>query len=161
MAEIATIGYAETTPALLLEALRGAEIELLVDVRAIANSRRPGFAKRSLAAGVESVGIGYLHLKGLGTPATGREAARAGRLLELRAIYEEHLGSLPAQHDMEVLADLLTSGRRVCILCLERDPAHCHRSFIATKLQARLGFEVRHLQPAAIGDAPHDNDPRE
>jgi uncharacterized protein (DUF488 family) len=108
---VSTIGYAEATVAGFLEALRTAGVELVVDVRAVASSRRPGFAKTRLAANLEGAGIEYLHLRGLGTPADGRAAARAGRYDELRTIYLEHLASAAAQADLAVLADLVRAGR--------------------------------------------------
>ena len=146
-AAIATIGYEGATVAGLLDALRDARVELLVDVRAVASSRRPGFAKTRLAANVASVGIEYLHLRGLGTPADGRAAARAGRYDELRAIFLAHLAGPTAQADLEVLAALVRAGRRVCLLCFEADPAHCHRSLVAAALAATLPVRVDHLTP--------------
>ncbi|MBX9699518.1 MAG: DUF488 domain-containing protein, partial [Acetobacteraceae bacterium] len=74
-----TIGYEAGTQAGLVAALRAAGATVLADVRAIANSRKPGFSKRSLAAALEEAGIAYWHIPALGTPAAGREAARAGR----------------------------------------------------------------------------------
>ena len=62
----------------VLDELEAAGVKLLVDVRAVASSRRPGFSKNQLAAGLDERGISYLHLKGLGTPKSGREAARSG-----------------------------------------------------------------------------------
>jgi uncharacterized protein (DUF488 family) len=144
---IATIGYEAATVPSFLDALQSAGVDLLVDVRAVASSRRPGFAKTRLAASVQEAGIEYLHLRGLGTPADGRAAARAGRYDELRAIYLEHLATPGAAAELETLADLVRSGRRVCLLCLEADPAHCHRSLVAGALAARLPLRVTHLAP--------------
>lgn len=150
MRSIATIGYQLATVSTFLDALRDAEIDLLVDVRAVASSRRPGFAKSKLAANVASVGIEYLHLRGLGTPAEGRIAARAGHHDELRKIYLAHLATDAAQADLEILAGLVREGRKVCLLCLEADPAHCHRSMVAAALAALLPVRVVHLAPAEI-----------
>lgn len=147
MHPVATIGYEGTTVRLFLDALREAGVELLVDVRAVASSRRPGFAKTALAANLAGAGIDYLHLRGLGTPAEGRAAARAGRHDELRAVYLEHLATPGARADLETLAGLVRSGRRVCLLCLEADPARCHRSMVADALGELLPVEVRHLAP--------------
>lgn len=147
METIATIGYEAATVERFLDALRDAGVDLLVDVRAVASSRRPGFAKTRLAANVGAVGIEYLHLRGLGTPADGRAAARAGRYDELRAIYLAHLATPGAQAELETLAGLVRSGRRVCLLCLEADPAHCHRSLVAAALADRLPVHVTHLAP--------------
>ncbi len=148
MNSLATIGYEGTTVSGLLDELVGAEIELLVDVRAIAGSRRPGFAKTRLAANLAESGIEYLHLRGLGTPADGRAAARAGRHEEMRAIFLAHLETPAAQADLEVLAGIVRAGRRVCILCLEADPAHCHRSMVAAALGTMLPLEIINLRPS-------------
>lgn len=144
---VTTIGYEQATQDALLATLKAAGIELLVDVRAVAASRRPGFSKRQLAAGAEAAGIGYLHLRGLGTPAEGRLAARKGQPQRMRAIFEAHLLTPAAQADLAELARLVATGRRVCLLCLERNPAHCHRSIVAEALRERLGAEVQDLMP--------------
>lgn len=149
MRSIATIGYEAASVDDLLAALQRAGVELLVDVRAVASSRRPGFAKTRLAANVATVGVDYLHLRGLGTPADGRAAARAGRHDELRSIYREHLATAAAQAELETLVDLVDSGRRVCLLCFEADPAHCHRSLVAAAVAARLPVHVTHLVPGS------------
>jgi hypothetical protein len=102
--ELATIGYEAATVRTFLDALTEHGIELLVDVRAVASSRRPGFAKSALAANLQGAGIEYLHLRGLGTPAEGRAAARAGRHAEMRKIFEDHLATAVAQAELETLA---------------------------------------------------------
>ena len=145
MNTIATIGYEDATVRSFLAALEAEGVELLVDVRAVASSRRPGFAKTKLAANVGGIGIGYLHLRGLGTPSDGRAAARAGRHDEMRAIFMGHLETIEAQTAMAALADLVRSGRLVCLLCLEADPAHCHRSMVAEALGELVPVEVTHL----------------
>jgi uncharacterized protein (DUF488 family) len=139
---VATIGYEQATQDALLEVLQAAGVQLLVDVRAVAASRRPGFAKRQLAAGAEAAGMGYLHLRGLGTPAEGRLAARSGQAERMRAIFADHLATGTAQAELERIVE---SGQRVCLLCLERDPLHCHRSIVADELRRQLDVEVQHL----------------
>jgi uncharacterized protein (DUF488 family) len=124
---------------------------LLVDVRALASSRRPGFAKTRLAANLSEAGIDYLHLRRLGTPADGRAAARAGRHEEMRRIFLEHLATEPAQEELAALADLVRA-RRCCLLCFEADPAHCHRSLVAAALAERMPLTVAHLAPREAWD---------
>jgi uncharacterized protein (DUF488 family) len=148
MRTLATIGYQAATVPTFLEALRRAKVDLLVDVRAVASSRRPGFAKTQLAANLGGAGIEYLHLRGLGTPAEGRAAARAGRHDELRRIFLGHLTTPAAQAELATLAALVESGRRICLLCLEADPAHCHRSMVAAALDAIVPVHIQHLTPA-------------
>ncbi|HEX6011291.1 MAG TPA: DUF488 domain-containing protein, partial [Geminicoccaceae bacterium] len=60
MPALFTIGYQESTLDAVLGTLAAAGVRLLVDVRAVAASRRPGFSKRQLAAGLAEAGIGYL-----------------------------------------------------------------------------------------------------
>jgi uncharacterized protein (DUF488 family) len=147
MHAVTTIGYEGTTVERFLEALRQAGTELLVDVRAVASSRRPGFSKTRLAAHLAEAGIAYLHLRGLGTPAEGRAAARAGRYDVLRTVYLEHLATPGAHAELAVLADVVGTGRRVCLMCFEAEPVHCHRSLVATALGSLLPIQVTHLAP--------------
>ena len=149
---LATIGYEGTTVDAFLATLQGAEIALLVDVRAVASSRRPGFAKTRLAANLDTVGIAYLHLRDLGTPSDGRAAARAGQHAEMRRIFGEHLATDRAQSALGSLAELVRSGRRVCLLCFEADPAHCHRSLVADALGALVPVQVTNLMPQRATD---------
>ena len=145
---LATIGYESASPDAFLGRLRAAGIELLVDVRAVASSRRPGFAKTRLTANLAEAGIDYLHLRGLGTPADGRAAARAGRAEEMLAIYRRHLETAEAQADLDTRTEQVRSGRRVCLLCLEADPERCHRSVVATLVSRRTPVTVDHLHVA-------------
>ncbi len=147
MLTLATIGYERTTPAALVAALQQAGVELLVDVRAVASSRRPGFAKTALTANLQAGGIDYLHLRGLGTPANGRAAARAGRHEELRLVYSAHLRTLAARDDLEVLIDLVTAGRPACLLCLEAEPEYCHRRMVTDAVQQRIAVRIQDLFP--------------
>jgi uncharacterized protein (DUF488 family) len=144
---VGTVGYQASTVESFLAALREAGIELVVDVRAVASSRRPGFSKSRLAANLAEAGIGYVHLRGLGTPAAGRAAARAGRFAELRRIYKRHLATLEAKAELAELSDLVGSGQRVCLLCFEHDPAHCHRTMVAAALGEQVPIRVEHLSP--------------
>jgi uncharacterized protein (DUF488 family) len=142
-----TVGYESTTVERFLETLTHAGVELVIDVRAVASSRRPGFAKTRLAENLAGTGIDYLHLRGLGTPADGRAAARAGRHEEMRAIYAHHLRTVAAVEDLHALVEVVGSGRPVCLLCFEADPAHCHRSLVADAVNALLPVRVEHLRP--------------
>ncbi|WP_207538481.1 DUF488 domain-containing protein [Sabulicella rubraurantiaca] len=138
---IATIGYEDATPDQLVAALRDGGVRMVVDVRALANSRRPGFAKTALSAALAEAGIGYRHLRALGTPPAGRQASREGRPEEMRRIFRAHLEGVEAQ---AALADLAEQARRepVCLLCLEADPARCHRTLVAEA----VGLPVKHLR---------------
>jgi len=147
MHRLFTIGYEQASSQAVLDELKRAGVTLVVDTRAVAASRRPGFSKRQLAAGLAQHGIGYLHLRGLGTPKEGRLAARSGRLEDLFRIYEKHLVTPDAQQELIELAAIVKSDQRVCLLCYERDVAHCHRRRIAELVCEHVGVEVEHLVP--------------
>lgn len=149
MITLATIGYQGATPDSFRHALSRAGTELLVDIRAVASSRRPGFSKSRLSASVEEGGIDYLHLRSLGTPADGRAAARAGKHAEMRTIFLAHMKTDEAQSALEDLASIVRSGRRVCLLCFEADPLHCHRNIVASLLAEMMPLEITHLAPDA------------
>ena len=142
-----TIGYEKARPDAVLGELKRARIGLVVDVRAVAASRRPGFSKRQLAASLDEAGIGYLHLQKLGTPAEGREAARAGDLKKLWRIYERHLKTAGAKDAMDELMSIVKSARRVCLLCYERDVEHCHRKRIVEIVHERTSAKIENLVP--------------
>jgi uncharacterized protein (DUF488 family) len=145
---VATIGYQAATVESFLRAVRDAGVGLLVDVRAVASSRRPGFSKSRLAANLADAGIGYVHLRALGTPAEGRAAARAGRHARMRSIFLQHLATHEAQAELAELAELVRGDRPVCLLCFEADPEHCHRTLVAAALAERVAIDVVHLHPA-------------
>ena len=140
-----TIGYEQTPAKSVLDELENAGVKLLVDVRAVASSRRPGFSKSQLAAGLDERGISYLHLRGLGTPKEGREAARSGKFDALHRIYAAHLRTPQAKEELDQLSALVRKSGPVCILCYERDHAHCHRQWIAQIIEDREGVKVDNL----------------
>src|SRR5688572_20827863 len=139
-----TIGYEGKTLDEFLDELGSAGVDLVLDVRAVAASRRPGFSKTALAGALRERGIDYLHLRPLGTPAAGREAARAGRIAEMRAIYADQLETPEAALAMEqALAE--ASQRHAALLCYEKEAPDCHRSMLAERLVQRADFEVRDI----------------
>lgn len=139
---IFTIGYEGTTVGEFIAALERAGVQRVIDVRALPLSRRPGFSKSPLRAALEEAGIEYVHLKALGTPAEGRAAARAGRHSDLERIYS---GQLELPEAIGQSAQMLDLAREKpsALLCMEREPAHCHRTLL---LDAVAGdAEVVHL----------------
>jgi len=139
-----TIGYEGTTIDAVLATLRAAGVTLLLDVRAVAASRKPGFSKRQLAAGLDAVGIGYVHLQGLGTPKPGRDAVRAGHPERMVPIFLAHMQGDRAQAELAQAVEL-ARGARACLLCFERDHMTCHRRLVADMIVAETRQAVAHL----------------
>jgi uncharacterized protein (DUF488 family) len=126
---IYTIGYEGATVGEFLDALTKAGVERVIDVRAVPNSRRPGFSKNLLRNELAEVGIDYVHLRALGTPADGRAAARAGRTEDLKRIYSGQLELPEAIAESAQMLDLARE-KPSALLCYERDPAACHRTLL-------------------------------
>jgi uncharacterized protein (DUF488 family) len=142
-----TIGYEDATPARLVEALRGAGVTTLVDVRALANSRKPGFAKTALSAVLAEAGIGYRHVKALGTrPRGGQRCGPGGRRRcggSSAPIWRASRRRRPWRRWL-----MRRDAETICLLCLEADPARCHRTLVAEAVAATSGVAVTHLHPA-------------
>ena len=139
---IFTIGYEGATVGEFITALHSAGVERLIDVRALPLSRRPGFSKSSLRASLEESAIEYIHLKALGTPSEGRTAARAGRHADMARIYSGQL-ELPEAIAQSALMLELVREKPTALLCMERDPAVCHRTLLIDAVAAEA--EVIHL----------------
>ena len=141
---IFTIGYEATTMGEFLSALQAAGVQRVIDVRAVPNSRRPGFSKNPLKNALAEAGIDYVHLKALGTPAEGRAAARAGRQEDLERIYSGQLELPEAMVQVEQMREL-AAEKPSALLCYERDPAGCHRSLLLSA--GASDASVSHLFP--------------
>ncbi|MGU3466946.1 DUF488 family protein [Methylobacterium sp. C33D] len=139
--QLFTIGYEGLDSERLVGFLRSAGVAVLADVRAVANSRKRGFSKGALGTSLRAAGLGYAHLRGLGTPKSGRQAARAGDAALMRRIYCEEV--LETAAGMAAL-DELAEASPICLLCFERDSAGCHRRVLAERLAPR-GFVVSDL----------------
>lgn len=124
-----TIGYEQTTVSDLVAALKAAGVERVVDVRAVAASRRPGFSKTALAGALHEAGIAYEHLRALGTPKEGRDAAKRGDQATLERVYAGQLELPEAQAAAAILLDRV-DAQPTAILCYEREPADCHRTLL-------------------------------
>jgi uncharacterized protein (DUF488 family) len=123
------IGYEGTTMAEFIAALKQAGVRQVIDVRAVPNSRRPGFSKTPLRNSLAEEGIDYVHLRALGTPAEGRAAARAGRTDDLKRIYAGQL-ELPEAMAEAARMVALAEEKPSALLCYEREPGGCHRRLL-------------------------------
>ncbi len=147
-----TIGYEKAKPDAVMAELKRAKVKLLVDTRAVAASRKPGFSKRQLAAASTKKASRYLHLQKLGTPAEGR----AGRALRQDRHALAHLRQAPQDAGGD-RGDGRTRGDREigpagCLLCYERDKDCCHRSRIAEIVHERTGASVVDLVPRSCSE---------
>ncbi|WP_244867814.1 DUF488 domain-containing protein [Vannielia litorea] len=142
--QIFTIGYEKSTIDDFVGRLAEAEIDVLVDVRELPLSRKKGFSKNGLNAAVKEAGIDYLHVKALGDPKPGREAARAGNHDLFVEIFTQHMDGEDAQSALTELAGAV-KGKRICLTCFERHHEGCHRKIVAERLSALVGAPIEHI----------------
>jgi uncharacterized protein (DUF488 family) len=86
--------------------LRHASIDVLIDVRDVPLSRKKGFSKNGLAQILADADIEYVHLKGLGDPKDGRDAARAGEYDLFQKIFSRHMRTKIALRDLNIAAEI-------------------------------------------------------
>jgi uncharacterized protein (DUF488 family) len=146
---LATIGYESAAQAKVIETLKAAGVEVLIDVRAVAASRRAGFSKGLLSASLEDAGIAYIHLRELGTPKEGRMAARRGQTAVMREIFEAHLAEPAAQLQLAQAIEIARS-RKAALLCYEADHRGCHRSIVVEHMLEVADFAVENLEPSTL-----------
>jgi uncharacterized protein (DUF488 family) len=153
MRPVFTIGYEKTSQAEVIAALKAAGVARVIDVRDRPLSRRAGFSKRQLQAGLEQSGIGYVHLQALGTPPEGREANRKRDWQRFWRIVEAKLETPEAEHALAQAAALAAEAPS-CLLCYEADWRICHRRRVAELLAERHGFAVTNLAAAQPPSLP-------
>ena len=144
MKRLATIGYEAATQAEVIDRLKQAGVEVVIDVRAVAASRRAGFSKTWLAGSLADAGIDYVHFRDLGTPKPGRDAARKGHVAEMHEIFEAHLAEPAAQLQLSKATEI-AGERKTALLCYEADAAGCHRRIVAERIHEAIGIEVEDL----------------
>jgi uncharacterized protein (DUF488 family) len=140
-----TVGHSNIKAEVLLDALRSAGIERLVDVRMVPQSRRnPQFNRERLGAILGDAGIEYTHMPSLGGRRTPREeSTNLGLADEGFRGFADFMATPPFE---EALRELLsqTDEGRTAIMCAESVPWRCHRSLISDALVVR-GLRVLHL----------------
>ena len=136
MSRVWTIGYERLLPPELVAELQAAGIERLIDVRFRPQSRRPGMSKTRLGELLAGHGIAYEHRKALGTPPDIRWLFKHGRVAEGAPAFREHV-ERTASDELDALAAELDRGPRTALMCLEADPAVCHRRVLTQALKER------------------------
>lgn len=157
-----TIGVYGFSEEAFFERLRAAGVDTFCDIRwrrgvrgreyAFANSGR-------LQKRLGELGIRYLHFRELAPSPELRkrqsDADKAARIQKRKraalgeafiAGYREAMSGFDSSRFLESLGQATSVA---ALFCVERDPAACHRSLLAERLQKDLGpeIEVAHLTP--------------
>lgn len=141
---LSTIGYEGATLDDFIATMSEARIKVLVDIRERAQSRRRGFSKTALSEALNAAGIQYIHLRELGDPKPGRDAARRGDWAEFRRVFKNVLKSKEAQDAVDLITKMAAT-KSICLLCYERDQKTCHRKMVSEIVESRLSKKTRHL----------------
>lgn len=145
LTHLSTIGYEGASVEEFIATLKAADTTLLLDVRELPISRKPGFAKAALRDALADAGIAYRHERALGSPKDVRHRLREDG--DVARYWKDFHAHLATQHALlDELAATLTG--RVTLLCYERDPADCHRSAVAAEIGRRAGLAVTDLAVA-------------
>ena len=161
MNKIITIGAIGYTADAFFSALQDAGVDTFVDVRRRRAVRGAAYAfanSQRLQARLAELGIRYLHRLDLAPPAAVRQQQAAAdtaagvakrKRAELSPVFVD-------MYTREVLApfnpqslhdDLPPDAAVIALMCVEREPAACHRSLLAEQLRRAWGVEVTHLIP--------------
>jgi uncharacterized protein (DUF488 family) len=134
-----TIGYERLLPPELVAELQAAGVRRLIDVRFRPQSRRAGMSKTRLGELLGEHGIAYEHRRALGTPPDIRWFYKNRREAEGAQRFAAHIEADEAGA-LDALAQELRSPETptTALLCLEADPAVCHRRVVAEHLQQRV-----------------------
>jgi uncharacterized protein (DUF488 family) len=152
-----TAGYEGRSLDDFLIDLQTQRVRLLVDVREAPISRKRGFSKTALAAALQSVGIGYLHIRALGCPRPIRDAYRQDH--DWEEYSRRFLAYLDGQQEpVDELAELCRQ-QPTALLCYEADFNRCHRSYVANAVARRIDAPVAHITATGLvmADATTDS----
>jgi len=144
MPAIRTVGYERTSIGEFVDGMRKFGVKRVLDIRELPLSRKEGFSKRALRQQLEAVGIDYMHLKHLGDPKPGRDAARSGQIAEFKRIFYAHMHTEAAKQALALAAELASELPSV-LLCYERSFSCCHRAIVAEALKSVYGFRIQHI----------------
>lgn len=139
---IHTVGHSNHALEAFISLLRRAGIEAIADVRSTPYSRRnPQFNRETLAAALKESGLAYVWLgEGLGA----RPADASLRRSDGGVDFHRLAASATFRRGIERVRD---GARRfkVAMMCAERDPLACHRTFLISRHLAGEAVEIRHV----------------
>jgi uncharacterized protein (DUF488 family) len=140
---IFTIGYEGVDIDSFVAVLSSYNIEVIVDVREIPLSRKPGFSKKSLESKLNLSGKGYLHMVDLGCPKPVRNRYREDG--DWQRYTDGFLRYLKTQDAAVVELAELAASANCALMCFEADSNFCHRSFVADAVKEYSGVSVTHI----------------
>lgn len=140
-----TVGYEQWSVDQLLNGLMKCGIVRIIDVRHNPVARRYGFHKSTLSQLASKVSIEYVHVPELGIPSELRRDLQCPRdYVDLFGEYSRSI--LPQKQDAVARVSRLIAEKPSVLLCMEADPAMCHRTTLAVEVSRRTGLPVRDIR---------------
>lgn len=140
-----TIGYSGFNLDEFVGKLKCQEIECLIDVREIPISRKRGFSKTALSERLALNGIGYKHLRMLGSPKFLRHEVReTADFDKFFAGVSRHLSESDSQVQIANAIEVARHARS-CLMCCCSDWMYCHRKSVVEEILNHSFFFVEHL----------------
>jgi len=146
--EIFTIGYEGLSQIDFLKYLKHHKINLIADVRHLPLSRKKGFSKSSLGETLNKRNIEYKNHRGLGTSKQMRNMLNTTG--DYKIFFNEYKKEIRCKSENIIdLYKILVAGKRVALLCYERDAKKCHRSVVADEIKKLNGngLKITHIKP--------------
>jgi len=125
-----TIGHSNRTIEKFLDLLEGYGIGVLADIRSFPTSKVEHFKREEMEQWLPKHGIEYVWL--------GRELGGYRR-----GGYEAHMKTKLFRDGVKKLLEL-AKQKRVCVMCMEKNPKYCHRRFLTAHLEGK-GVKVIHI----------------
>ena len=140
-----SIGHSTRELAEFINLLQAHEVTRIADVRTVPRSRHnPQFNLETLPEALKTVGIGYVHLPGLG----GLRHARpdSPNMAWRNASFRGFADYMQTPQFATSLEELIALARQepTVLMCAEAVPWRCHRSLVADALLVR-GARVLHV----------------
>ena len=143
-----TIGYEGLDTKQFITYLTHHGVDVVADIRKLPVSRKKGFSKTALKETLDDKQIDYLNFQQLGAPKALRdELYRSGDYGRFFKKYQENISD--KDDHLKSILSLVEGGKKVALLCFERDPKKCHRKVVAEEIQKLdgNGLTVKHIIP--------------
>ena len=143
-----TIGYEGLDPKQFITYLTHYGVDVVADIRKLPVSRKKGFSKTALKEMLDDKRIDYLNFQQLGAPKALRdELYRSGDYGQFFKKYQENISD-KGDH-LNSIHSLVDRGKKVALLCFERDPKKCHRKVVAEEIQKLdgNGLTIKNIVP--------------
>ena len=143
-ADFFTLGYSGRSLEDLAAEFEACDIRTLIDIRHNPVSMyRPELSKKNLCAALESWGVAYLHLPDLGVPRDIRaKAIASGTRESIWKWYDQYVVGPYIATNLHTF--LNSADHPVVLMCVEADPAECHRHrlFLALEEMGLCGYDL-------------------